>query len=1021
MIGVPDDSLGEEVGAAVVLKPAATVTADEIRDFVKAQVAAYKYPRHVWLLPALPKGPTGKMLKREIRPPVERGGAMTGRRPTPAHGRRRQHRRAAGRAARRRRVRPVAAVPAGRVDREAGRSPGEAAGGEPYGGCPRSRRSSAGSARAGRSSHPAPRDRRFADQAWTQNPLLRRVVQAYLATGRTVEQLIADADLAWRDDQRVRFLAENLVEALAPSNVPLLNPASAKEAIDTAGLSFVRGARNLVRDLARPPRVPQMVDTSAFTVGENLAATPGAVVLRTEVFELIQYAPQTTDRPRGAAAAWSRRRSTSTTPSTWPRAAAGSSTWCGRDSRRSRCPGATPTPGTPTGAWTRTCRRSWTRSTRSRASRRTDRAVLTGICSGGILASLAAVAPRRHRPPGRPRARRVTVLDHRQAGMPAALADRYLAAAATALSRRRGYLDGRVLGEVFAWLRPGDLIWNYWVNNYLLGRAPPAFDVLYWNADTTRMSARLHADFVDMAMHNRLTKPGAATVLGRPVDLRQVTVDAYVVAGVADHITPWQSCYRTLSMLGGETRFVLSTSGHIAALVNPPGNPKATYQVNSDSRPSRSAGVAAAARPPSRAAGGRTSSPGSASAPAASGRRRESSAAAATRRWSRRPAPTSSTAEGRHGRRRRKVPWAPTTSASPTSSRPTSGTTGGRTRDFVDHEVLPVINDYWERAEFPWPLIERLAELGIVGDGIEGYGCPPMSPIATGLVHMELNRGDGSLGTFLGIQSGLAMRSIAMLGSQGAAATMAAAHGTAEEARRLRAHRAGARVGLGRRWRRRHAATATPGSSTAASGGSATAPSPTWSCSGRGTPPTTRSRASWSRRTLRATRPAASTARDRCARCGRPRSTWSTYGSRRRTGCPEARSFADAAAVLAGTRNTVAWAALGHATAAYDAAMTYCRDRVQFGKPLVGFQIVQQRLVTMLAELCGMQLYCLRLGRLIEEGRFSDTIAALAKMHNTRKARRSHRHRTGSAGRQRHPARLPRDAAHGRHGGDSHL
>ena len=428
---------------------------------------------------------------------------------------------------------------------------------------------------------PGPRDRRFTDQAWTTNPLLRRVVQAYLASGRTIEQLIEDADLAWRDDQRVRFLAENLVEAFAPSNSPLLNPATAKEAIDTAGMSVIRGVRNLVTDVARPPRVPQMVDMSAFAVGDNLAATPGSVVLRTDVFELIQYAPQTTTV---------RQVPLLMVPPTinkyYAIDLAPGRSWIENLVRSGQ--------QTFTMSWRNPDARhaDWGVDTYVQAVldaldaiariTRTEQVVLTGICSGGILASLAAsYLSETDRLAGLGLA--VSVLDHRQAGMPAALTDRYLAAAATALSRRRGYLDGRTLGEVFAWLRPGDLIWNYWVNNYLLGRVPPAFDVLYWNADTTRMSARLHADFVDIAMHNSLTQPGGTTVLGRPVDLRQVTVDSYVVAGVADHITPWQSCFKTLSMFGGEKRFVLSTSGHIAALVNPPGNPKATYQINPQS------------------------------------------------------------------------------------------------------------------------------------------------------------------------------------------------------------------------------------------------------------------------------------------------------------------------------------------------------------------------------------------------------------------------------------------------------
>ena len=157
-----------------------------------------------------------------------------------------------------------------------------------------------------------------------------------------------------------------------------------------------------------------------------------------------------------------------------------------------------------------------------------------------------------------------------------------LAGRAKAKSARKGYLDGRALAEVFAWLRPGDLVWNYWVNNYLLGKRPPAFDILFWNSDTTRMTAALHADFVDLAMENSLTRPGALTVLGVPIDLGKITVDSYVVAGIADHITPWENCYRSAQLFGGTTRFVLSTSGHIAALVNPPGNPKASFHTNDD-------------------------------------------------------------------------------------------------------------------------------------------------------------------------------------------------------------------------------------------------------------------------------------------------------------------------------------------------------------------------------------------------------------------------------------------------------
>jgi poly(3-hydroxyalkanoate) synthetase len=176
----------------------------------------------------------------------------------------------------------------------------------------------------------------------------------------------------------------------------------------------------------------------------------------------------------------------------------------------------------------------------------------------------------------------VTVLDQAQAGTAAAMIDRRTAALATAASARRGYLDGRSLAEVFAWLRPNDLIWNYWVNNYLQGRTPPPFDILYWNADTTRLPAAVHRDFIEIALSNALTKPDEATMLGSPVDLSKVDIDSYVVAGIADHLCPWQSCYRSTQLLGGSTRFVLSTSGHIASMVNPPTNPKSAFQTGPD-------------------------------------------------------------------------------------------------------------------------------------------------------------------------------------------------------------------------------------------------------------------------------------------------------------------------------------------------------------------------------------------------------------------------------------------------------
>ncbi|HSX66326.1 PHA/PHB synthase family protein [Nocardioides sp.] len=429
-------------------------------------------------------------------------------------------------------------------------------------------------------------DRRFTDPGWQENPLLKRVSQLYLAAGRTAEQLVTDAALPGRDGKRVRFFVENVTEALSPSNLPLVNPASAKAVIETGGLSLVRGGRQLAKDLASSPRVPEMVDTTGFRVGENIAASEGAVVFRSEVLELIQYTPQGDEVYEVPMLV---------VPPTINKfyavdLAPGRSlvehgmqqgrqmfliSWRNPDARHAH----------------------WNFDTYVRAIldaldaveeiTGTEKTTLGGICSGGILASITAAylagIGREDRLAALALA--VTVIDNHDAGTVSALSDPRLAALAKKRSAKKGYLDGRTLAEVFAWLRPGDLIWNYWVNNYLLGKRPPAFDILFWNADTTRMPAGLHADFVDMAAGNLLTEAGGVTVLGVPIDLGKVTVDSYIVAGIADHITPWENCYRTTQLLGGTSRFVLSTSGHIAALVNPPGNPKATYHVNDEVTP----------------------------------------------------------------------------------------------------------------------------------------------------------------------------------------------------------------------------------------------------------------------------------------------------------------------------------------------------------------------------------------------------------------------------------------------------
>jgi polyhydroxyalkanoate synthase len=429
-------------------------------------------------------------------------------------------------------------------------------------------------------------DRRFSDPAWTGNPLLRRLVQAYLATARSAESLVADAELQWRDDERMRFIVTNLIDALSPSNNPVISPVAWKAAIDTGGASAVRGVTNLLTDLASPPRIPSMVETSAFEVSRTLARTPGSVVKRAPLYELIQYAAQT-------------EQVTATPLLIVPPVinkyyvvdlAPGRSlieylvsqghqvfivSWRNPDARLRE------------NGFDAYAQCILDALDAVRGIRQVAQAHVLGLCSGGILASMAAAYLAET---GRLEALAtlslgVTVLDQATAGLAAAAIDETTARAAIASSARRGYLDGRSLAEVFAWLRPNDLIWNYWVNNYLQGRKPPAFDVLYWNADTTRMAARLHRDFITLALSNGLTKPGDATLCGAPIDLFKVDVDSYVIAGVSDHICPWQSCYASTQLLGGDTRFVLSTAGHIASLVNPPDNRKSTFRTAGENPP----------------------------------------------------------------------------------------------------------------------------------------------------------------------------------------------------------------------------------------------------------------------------------------------------------------------------------------------------------------------------------------------------------------------------------------------------
>jgi polyhydroxyalkanoate synthase len=323
-----------------------------------------------------------------------------------------------------------------------------------------------------------------------------------------------------------------------------------------------------------------MVQPDAFAVGETVATTKGSVVLQTSVFELIQYAPQTAQvrtvpllivppvinkfyimdiAPGRSMIEYFVAQGQQVFLISWRNPQARHRDW-GFDTYGAAIVEALGAVQKIAG---------------------TDSVHLLGACSGGILAAMTAAHLTEIGEADRIAsfALAVTVLDQSRAGFALAMMSDRAAQAAIRVSARKGYLDGRALAEMFAWLRPTDLVWRYWVNNYVQGRPPAAFDVLFWNADATRMAAALHRDFVLMGLNNSLATPGAVSMLGSPVDLSKVTMDAYVVGGVSDHICPWQATYRSARLLGSkDNRYVLSTSGHIQALVNPPGNPKASYR-----------------------------------------------------------------------------------------------------------------------------------------------------------------------------------------------------------------------------------------------------------------------------------------------------------------------------------------------------------------------------------------------------------------------------------------------------------
>lgn len=454
-----------------------------------------------------------------------------------------------------------------------------------------------GSIVAGKSERaPESGDRRFSDANWKESALHGGMLKAYLAWGDAVSGFVDKTSLSDIDKARAHLVTEILIDAVAPTNAMLTNPAAVRKFVDTGGRSLWYGLKNYFDDLAKNGGMPSMVDQSAFKVGENLATTPGGVVFRNELLELIQYAPTTPNV---------RKRPLVITPPqinkyyaldlspgksmvrflldsgiqvfcvSWRNPTAAHREW-GLDTYVAALDEAVDVARDVTGS---------------------DDISMMGSCSGGItstayFATLGSAGQRKIRN----MVLAVCLLDPNTADESAfgCLMTPETMRAAKETSRLRGMVDGHELARMFAWMRPNDLIWNYWVNNYLLGNQPPAFDILYWNADTTRLPAGLHGDYLDLYFTNPFVNAGKLTLNGKTIDMSRIKADSYVIAGLTDHITPWKGVHKTAQIMGEGTTFVLSNSGHLQSLINPPTNPKASFMIGAVNPSGPDAFVAAA-------------------------------------------------------------------------------------------------------------------------------------------------------------------------------------------------------------------------------------------------------------------------------------------------------------------------------------------------------------------------------------------------------------------------------------------
>ena len=440
----------------------------------------------------------------------------------------------------------------------------------------------------GRSDRSAdPKDRRFKDPAWQNNPFFKRGMQAYLANQEHLQEWVSKLQMSELEHARAKFIMGMITDAMAPTNTLIGNPAAAKRVVDSGGMSVLKGLQNAYSDLTRNGGLPAQVDKTPFKVGENLATSEGAVIWKNEMLELIQY-KTITDKVHTVPILFippqiNKFYAVDLTP-----ANSMIQFLLGQGLQPFMISWRNPTKDHADWGMTEYIDSIVQASEVVRKIIGSETINICGACSGGITAAtFASLLASADDSRIGSLTFQVCVLnpekDDSEIGQ---LASDASLEVARQYSRRRGILKGDDLARMFAWMRPNDLVWNYVVNNYLMGEDPPPFDILFWNNDTTNLPAQLHSDYLDLGLEQPFSNPGEIEVAGHLADLSKVTCDTFIVAGSTDHITPWKACYRTTGLIGSDNvEFVLSSSGHLQALINPPGNPKARYFRNKTIEP----------------------------------------------------------------------------------------------------------------------------------------------------------------------------------------------------------------------------------------------------------------------------------------------------------------------------------------------------------------------------------------------------------------------------------------------------